>query len=158
MWKSQAYSVSYSMVYVLPEVKQLLIFGCLRVSADHISELLLGGASIQKDFIDVYQFKPYFYGACCALLISGILHDIIFARSAYLLILSINLIQIIVEFTLIFVKKDTYELNPIFLSTYGFVTEFSSFYLKCLIPLIIADKNRKGAFELTMAGTIMGIT
>lgn len=53
--------------------------------------------------------------------------------------------------------RHKYELSPTYLLIYGFLTEFSCFYLRCLIPLIIAANNRKGAFELTMAGTIMAV-
>lgn len=125
------------------------------MSADHISELMLGGAKLQSDIIDIGLFTPYFFGSCVAMLVAGILHDLIFNQSAYLLLLIINLVQIAAELILIFLHSSTYQLNPYFLSGYGFATEFSSFYLRCLIPLLIADRNRKGAFEMTMAGTIM---
>ncbi len=88
------------------------------------------------------------------MILAGVLHDTIFKQSTYLLILVINVVQIGLEIALFFVS----ERDAIVLGIYGFAMEFSSFYLHFLLPLKIADANRKGVYELTMAGTIIAAT
>jgi hypothetical protein len=87
-------------------------------------------------------------------LIAGLLHDTLLKQSTYLLLIAINVLQIIVECTLFFVSDHSATIQGII----GFAMEFSSFFLHCLLPLKIADANRKGAYELTMAGTIIAVT
>lgn len=69
----------------------------------------------------------------------------------------INLTQVCLEIGMIITAKRELEDSYVSQCLYGFAVEFSSFYLRCLVPLMIADRNRKGQFELTMAGTIMAI-
>lgn len=132
------------MVLVLPEVQSLLLCGCLRTLADHTSILMLH---------DITDFTLVFIGAIAALLLAGLLHDTLLKQSTYLLLIAMNVLQIIVECTLFFVS----DRSAAILGIYGFAMEFSSFYLHCLLPLKIADANRKGAYELTMAGTIIAV-
>lgn len=71
------------MVLVLPEVQQLLLCGSLKTIADHTQILIM------KDTTDYTQM---FIGATIALMTAGLLHDLLFKQSTYMLIITMNLL------------------------------------------------------------------
>ena len=76
------------------------------MTADHISLLMLEGNKIEAT---TNSYTPYFFGSCFALIISGILHDSILKRSAYILLCFINLTQVCLEIGMIISAKKELE-------------------------------------------------
>ena len=97
VWKDKRFSISFISVFWLPEVRKLLFAGAFKLGADYISFALIGVTSTlnNPDEQVNHSFTPYFYGSCLAILISGIFHDTIFQKKAYLLIVVLNLITIL---------------------------------------------------------------
>ena len=55
-----------------------------------------------------------------------------------------------------FIPFDNHKFTKSGLLIFGFVVQFTEFFIRILIPLKIASQNRT-TYELTMAGTIVAI-
>ena len=140
------------------EVKMMIIAGSLKTIANTVSFMTTG---ITSQFMAHNKsYYNYFYGACLALVVCGVLHDTLLDRKSYLTLFSLNTIMILFQLsstslrllTGFDLKPDNPDFNSFLIFANGFVVTLTNFFITILIPLNIAAKNRK-SIELSSAGT-----
>lgn len=87
---------------------------------------------------------------------AGVYNDTFFRQRAYLTVAILNVLGIIWNFFVLlpFDFIDLAEDNSSYYFMLGFTTSISEFFIRILIPLYFATKNRV-TYELTMAGTLI---
>jgi hypothetical protein len=124
----------------------------LIVAANHIS------FAIQEERIEENvrpdNFLYFMLGSCAAIVAGGIYNDTLFDRRAYLTIAGLNMLGIGWQTFFLLPFFESEEDNSFYYTILGFTTTITEFFIRILIPLYFATKNRI-TYELTMAGTLV---
>lgn len=146
--------VSFLSVLQLAEVKLLLVYGGLIVAANHFSFALQEERILENVRPEHYLY--FLLGSCIAILAGGIYNDTLFEKRVYLTIAVLNLLGIGYELFFLIPFLEHKEDNSFYYMVLGFSTTIAEFFIRILIPLYLATKNRV-TYELTMAGTLVAV-
>ena len=150
------FSVSFTQVLALREIKIILLGGAFKHVADFYQFSLVGATSVLIKNPE-YSFAPFFFGQLVGAVLAGVTNDIWFSECQFLLMAIINLLTVLGNLWDIVYPRYDYEYIAWTLALFGASTGFSNMFTMVLLPMTAADKNRMLAYELTMLGTIIAL-